>query len=450
MKLYSAAAVLIGLVMLMSDVPASDAPIGVITRGGPDLVLPQSSTGNYTVRYGLGFPVQLGPQTAGVFCNLRVVGVGRTDYEDGTDILVFDALDKIAQGPPVAISRNEKEQAATTGEARFIAKYPAVGGFWPLGAKLPDGSPHPGAGKGFAVCQALSLVGTGEQLTWEMFSKPGLRCYTEVMQLAFDGQRVSVTRKELIRTGEGWRTGDGWGVTVGGMRSAVPDGADLLMAVSAYKGGVNKAGVARFRFADGAWTPLSFTPISDGAEASVVRRADGSLIFLSRPGSEAPKSIMLWTSKDGGASWQQIVNEPNLRPQTPVSVNASPDGTIFVLANVIGMTNPERTVQWWHLDRAKLALWQLADGTPELKPAQIIRDAWADFGPPPPDTVWDMDHPSSGLVRLADGKWHGLVTYRLMAFSIYGDKRGETITPHTGCYVEEMPAVEPASPPWRF
>jgi hypothetical protein len=95
-------------------------------------------------------------------------------------------------------------------------------------------------------------------------------------------------------------------------------------------------------------------------------------------------------------------------------------------------------------------MWQVADSAAELNPAQVIRDAWQDFGPPPPETMWDVDHATSAVVRLADGQWHGLLTYRVIAFSVRGDAAGETVTPHTGCYVEQMPAVAAVSPPWRF
>lgn len=456
MKRHAVALSIAILVMLMTDLPAlraADTPIGVITRGGPDLVLPASSTDNLPVRYGLGFPVQLGPTTVGLFCNLRVVGVGRTDYEDGTDVFVFDDLASLSRAQPMPILRNEKEKDAATGEARFIVKYPAVGGFWPLGAKQADGSPHPGAGKGFALCQALSFVGDGQKLTWDMFSQPTMRCFTEVMQLSFDGKQVSVPKRELIRTGQGWPCADGWGINANGIASAIPDGADLLMATSGQKAGVGRTGVCRFRFVDGEWRPVAFTPISSGGEPSLVRRALGPLVFLTRPsedmGPDAPRSIMLWQSDDG-AAWRQIVSQPNLRPTTPVTVNATPDGTVFVLANVPGMTQPDGKVRWWHLDRAQIAMWQLNDTKHELQPGQLIRDCVGEFGPPPADMVWDADHANSATVRLADQQWHGLIVYRVMQYSVQGDKVGEAVTPHTGCYVEEMPPSQPVTPPWRF
>ena len=244
------------------------------------------------------------------------------------------------------------------------------------------------------------------------------------------------------------------------MQPAIPDGSDLLMAVvAANKAGLSRTGVARFRFADGQWKPFTFSPVAPGAEPSLVRRADGSLVFLTRPedaveGDRIGKRIVLWSSKDGGATWKHILCAENERPRTPVSVNATPDGKIFVLANVPGMTDPTQKWAWWHLDRVRMAMWQLAggaEGSATFDPPQprIIRDCHAEFGLI--DTYrWDLDHPSSGIVQLRDGRWHGLVTYRIRTYSIAGDKVGERVVPQTGCYVEEVPSGQPATPPWRF
>ena len=192
---------MVGLCVLLSPFQVAADPMDEITRGGPDVSLPRSSTDNLPARYGLGFPVQLGPKTAGLFCNLRVIGPNRTDYEDGTDVFVFDDLGSIRKGGPTLITRNEKEKDAKTGELRFIEKFPSNVGFWPLGAKRPDGLAHPGAGKGFAICQAFSFVGSGKELTWDMFSLPSVKRYVEVLQLSFDGRRVSVVKRDLLKDG---------------------------------------------------------------------------------------------------------------------------------------------------------------------------------------------------------------------------------------------------------
>jgi len=78
----------------------------------------------------------------------------------------------------------------------------------------------------------------------------------------------------------------------------------------------------------------------------------------------------VWSSKDNGATWKQLLCVENERPRTPVSVNATPDGRIFVLANVPGMTSPRKKWLWWHLDRVRLAMWQLADDAAAFDPPQ--------------------------------------------------------------------------------
>lgn len=430
---------------------AGEAPIGEISRGLPDVSLPKSSTDNLPTRYGLGQPVQLGPKTAALFCNLRVVGPNRSDYEDGSDVFVFDDLASVGRGEPTPISRNEREKDAKTAEARFIVKYPSCVGFWPLDAKQPDGAAHPGAGKGFAFCQALSFIGNGAELPWELFSQPSLKHYVEVMHLSFDGRQVSVVKRDLIGDAPGWATRDGWSIEAPGLQPAIPDGSDLLMALNAHKDGTAGAGVCRFRFAEGQWQPVAFTLVTGGGEPSLVRRTDGALVFLTRPSEPmVAKSIMLWASPDSGATWKLILDAANVRPQTPVGVNATPDGRVFVLANVLGMTSPNGTARWWQRDREQLAMWQLAEQAAQLMPPQLIRDCPEEFGAAPDKAMWYCDHPVSATVRLNDGRWHGLLAYRLMAFSMLGEKVGEVLTPQTGCCVEEVPSAQPVAPPWRF
>jgi hypothetical protein len=119
-----------GLSGSSGELQAAEAPIGEITRGLPDVSLPRSSTDNLPTRYGLGYPVQVGPKTAALFCNLRVVGPKRSDYEDGGDVFVFDDLRNVGKGGgPKPIARNEKEKDAKTGEPRFIVKYPPAVSF---------------------------------------------------------------------------------------------------------------------------------------------------------------------------------------------------------------------------------------------------------------------------------------------------------------------------------
>lgn len=430
---------------------AGESPIGEITRGLPDVSLPRSSTGNLPTRYGLGQPVQVGPKTAALFCNLRVVGPNRSDYEDGGDVFVFDNLASLGTAEPTPIARNERVKDSTTGEPRFIVKYPTCVSFWPLEARQPDGSVHPGAGKGVAFCRALSFVGSGDTLPWEFFSKPSVQHYVEVMYLSFDGRQVSVVKRDLIPDDPGWATQDGWHIAAPGLQPAIPDGNDLLLALNAQKEGKAGTGVCRFRFAGGQWQPVAFTRVTGGCEPSLVRRTDGSLVFLTRPSEPMDaKRIMLWTSTDSGATWRLVLDAPNVRPSTPVSVHATPNGRIFVLANALGMTSPDGMARWWHRNRDRLVMWQLAEKAVQLMPPQLIRDCTEEFGAAPDQAMWYCDHPVSATVRLNDGKWHGLLAYRLMAFSTLGEKVAEVPTPQTGCCVEEVPSAQPVTPPWHF
>ena len=41
----------------------------------------------------------------------------------------------------------------------------------------------------------------------------------------------------------------------------------------------------------------------------------------------------------------------------------------------------------------------------------------SDFGPPPEGTTWFAAHATATTVRLAAGKWHSLLAYRVLAFS---------------------------------
>ena len=51
----------------------------MVTHGPPTVTVPAESTGNQPVRYGLGFPLQVGPTTGALLCNLRTIGEGRGD-----------------------------------------------------------------------------------------------------------------------------------------------------------------------------------------------------------------------------------------------------------------------------------------------------------------------------------------------------------------------------------
>ncbi len=422
---------------------AAEKKITRISRGGPAVSQPKSTTGERPACYGLGFPVQIAPGKAALFCNLSVLHNG--DYEDGADVYLFDSLKTIGKGQPLPMTRVETEQDAKTGEPRFILKFPLCPGFWPLDAKRLDGTPHPGAGKGFAFCQALSLPGKGDTLTADLY-KRAIR-YVEILQVAFDGQTLSVTERALIKPGQEWVTTNGWSVFSPGLQTAIPDGDDLLLAVTASsrKEG-NRTGVCRFRYSGNQWRPLFFVPVNGGAEPSVARRADGSFVFTARTfgKNSASESIELWAAKEADGPWSSLLCSDNERGQAPVTVHATADGIIFILTNPTGMTSVDGSVSWSQMRRVRLALWQLDQDEPKFNPPRprLIRDGPEEFGDLPGGR-WVLDHPVSAVVRLGDGLWHCLVAYRVSSAPAVK-------TPHHGCHIQEVITDQPKTGPWRF
>ena len=74
-----------------------------ITRGPVDLVTPPDGD---NFRYGLGFPMQIGPRQAALLCNLRTEQMPTGDFENGADVLLFDDIVEISETVAVPITRN--------------------------------------------------------------------------------------------------------------------------------------------------------------------------------------------------------------------------------------------------------------------------------------------------------------------------------------------------------
>ena len=96
-----------------------------ITRGPVDLVTPPDGD---NFRYGLGFPMQIGPRQAALLCNLRTEQMPTGDFENGADVLLFDDIGEILETVAVPITRNERTTHPETDSPRIIVKYPIVGG----------------------------------------------------------------------------------------------------------------------------------------------------------------------------------------------------------------------------------------------------------------------------------------------------------------------------------
>ena len=65
-----------------------------VTQSPVKLIAPPPTGDGRTYRYGNGFPFQAGPNTAGVFLNLRFEGFPAGDFEAGMDVVLFDDLEE--------------------------------------------------------------------------------------------------------------------------------------------------------------------------------------------------------------------------------------------------------------------------------------------------------------------------------------------------------------------
>ncbi len=435
--------------------PAS-AQITGVSAGPPDLVTPPDATEDAPLAYGLGFPFQVAPEQAAVFCNVRVEGVAVTDFENGTDVITFDDLSTISAENAVAISRNER-RTADDGTERIIVKFPVIGGFVPVGALREDGTPHPHAGTGFGLCQAISFpVNEEDQFSWG--TERIHRC--EMHQLSYDGERFQAART-ISGLEQAHPEVGVWTIISPGITNAIPDGEDMLQAVTATDGSGQLTGVARWSRASGVWQIVGFSPVTPAgegwAEPSVVRDSDGALLFSARgSGGERLSRVQVWRRQGEGPQWHLVVSTEDVRvwqkyeegPQWgsiidlpkahnpgPISIGRAADGTAWIGANLPGS------------GRETLCLWPLNAQRMDLEEPLVARAARDEFGPAPADGKWMVDHPSGAVLRLADGRWHGVVAYRILASS---EHRGVPPAQQSGCYIEEVASAGPVVPPWRF
>lgn len=409
-------------------------------------------------RYGGGTHFQVGPATAAVCCSLRVEGMPVGDFEDGSDVFVFDTLEDLAIATAVPVSRNEKITDPASGRPRIIIKYPIVGGFVPFGAKRSDGTLHPHAGTGFGIGQALDFpMLEGGYYAKEHKDTEMVRL-TDVTQFAFDGAEFQVAECERHGAGNLLEASDsGWFLISPGLRPGIADGDDLLCTAFATRSDSTEylplpaaSGVARWRRQSGRWQPVDFIPVAHTgnaidekdkrpptwAEPSLICDTDGSLLFTARGAyGDLDHVIRIWRSTDNGENWEVVINRERARGQAPITINQAADGTPYVVANRLGY------------ERDWLALWPLSDDRKSLKDPIDVRNATAEFGPPPSGMVWFMDHASGETVRLADGRWHHLLSYRIMD---RGEHGGGAPPPQTGLYLEEVASAGEPLAGWRF
>ncbi len=217
-----------------------------------DDTIPPTQPEGDTWRYGLGLPFQVAAGKVGLFCGIR--GKRGHDFEAGTDVILFSDLSQIQAEGAIPISRNHNEKNPNSSPAAapsIMVKYPVRGGFVPAGAKLEDGSPHPHAGTGFGICQAIAWTEDQESVY------PGEQMYeyVELYQLAYDDGGFRLTETERIPYDELF---EGAVLANPGLTNAIADGEDLLFTMGSGIEGGSFSGLTRWRLpvTSGRWTTL--------------------------------------------------------------------------------------------------------------------------------------------------------------------------------------------------
>jgi hypothetical protein len=410
-----------------------------VTRGTADLISPSDVPPGEVWRYGLGFPMQISPTEAALLCNIRMEGSGNIDFEIGSDAVIFDDLEQIKADNAIPISRYETRNDPERGKL-IVRKGPVIGGFVPVGATLPDGSDHPHAGTGFGMCWAISHQ-MDEEGHFDYLKY--VERYAMLFQFSYDGQVFRVLSKQPV---DASTLLPDWNLAGNFITNAIPDGPDLLYVMIARLGRVAVAGFTRWQHSSGAWRPVSFTPVTGTketwSEPSLIREADGGLLFSARSGDRVVPPIAfdigVWRSIDNGDSWERVIYEKNRRSRSPVSINRTVDGTPYVAANIPPLRRTREILCFWPLDASRT----------RLECRITARDAKTEFGPAPSGSWWRIDHPTSAVIRLADGEWHNVLSYRIVD---NGEVEGDAPPPpQTGCYVEEVFSSGEVKPVWTF
>ncbi len=403
-----------------------------VTRSAVRLPGPHQQTPERTSRYSVGVIFQVAPRLAAISCSLRVQNIVAVDFEDGSDLILFDDLGHLKTGSAITLSRSHLIQHPETSEPGMVLKFPIIGGFVPLGAKRPDGSEHPHAGTGFGINQSISLaLDSNGAPNW----KSQWSHEVEVRQFTYDGRHFRVVKLQTMTEAHPLRAGQsGWMITAPGLTTAIPDGDDLLEPVWAVRDGKRAAGISRWRWTQAGWSPVAFNPVTplglSWFEPSLIRDVDGSFLFCARRSHD----ITIWRSTDG-REWAVAVSVPKVREESPVCLNQTASGVPYVAANPLGH------------GRERLSLWPLNPKRSGLEPPLVVRDAREEFGESVKGVYWCVDHPIGTTVQLADGQWHHLLVYRVMAKT---PRRGPEPLPQTGCYIEEVTAAGPVIPTWKF
>jgi hypothetical protein len=431
-----------------------------MTHSGPRLRVPADARPDYDLRYGLGHIWQLSPTQIAVQANRRPAGVPVVDLEDGGDLFVIERLEDLASTPAIPLLRNEASVHPRNGQAITLVRYPANGGFVPLGARLADGSPHPHAGTGFGLSIILGYPADNSVKRPE--ATADIVHLWELQQYRFDGAEFHVEQREILGCDAVYPGAHIWRQPLG---QAIPDGEDLLAGIVSSVDGQRYPGMFRWRRRDGAWRPVAHHPVpapDHCVEPAIIRDLDGALLMSVRTNDWwLADRLRVYRSTDTGQTWELWLDDELMRSHGPVILQQTLAGEPYLITNPLRrpcIDNHGRTCHstWMRED---LHIFKLTEDRRHVQNPVHLFDARRSFGVARHDSAghvnfWYLDHPIAANVRLADGRWHTLVPFRVC--ELWEVCTDASSTPYTGLWIEELHGGAPAdgaaihADPWHF
>ena len=381
--------------------------------------------------YEIGRLFQLDRDTALLAASLREQG--GHDFEIGNDGFIFRNLSEIVPERAIPLNRLEPNyRMKKTGKPAVLSKYPFNGAIVPLGAKLPDGTPHPAAGTGFFVCSVLSFLPDRSEFT------PDPDEFIEFYQVRWDGQTLKVSPDKFpepyasrlkgvafnaVAKGTGYVTpfdsaqgmevvqfdfkNDRWEITASGRPFGAPTNA-----LGRWE--INAAGQLV-----GAPTEI---------EPSIVHAPDGYWVYTR--GGNNPRG-RVYRSHDGLNYTFAFDNWNHTVPQV---LNQGLDGSVYLTTN----TGPG----WLRNPLLAFALRGQSMVNPIIvHDEKQIRD---DRGKEVPF----VDHGVGANIFL-NGRWRHLLCYRVLDLRETNGE-GAPPTPQTGIYLAELEYETVTHAPFRF
>jgi hypothetical protein len=361
---------------------------------------------------------------------------GGHDFEVGNDGFIFKDLHDIAPEKAIPINLLDPNyHLKSNGAPAVQGRFPVSGGFVPLGAKLPDGSVHPGAGTGFLFSGTLTF----RPDRFEGHPQAGKDDRDiEFVQLRWDGSSLQVTRREYVKQLAG--------VDVGrvALSNGVADGAGFLCPFAADDG--SYVVVVRFEYDGRGWKavragePFRRAKVPQNyardrvyrwleTEASILR--DGRRFLLYTRGVDLRGRV--YCSADG-LNYSLLFDHYNYN--SPQTLNQGLDGSLYLLTN----RGPG-------LLRNPLLAFPLR-GETFMEPWVIHDERRVHRYHPEEPEIPFIDHGTSANL-LVGGRWRHFVCYRVTGLH-ETDGKGAPQGAHTGLYIDELEYDREADSPLRF